>query len=273
MQRLSRTLAAIVLLGLGSVVSAQPPGGRVELPAGDGKEQVEAACVACHQTNLIVGSTGYTQDGWRYLTKQMIALQEPLASTITGYLAAQFPPKNDRAPKLMPGDTNVTFKEWTPPTLGQRPRDPLQTADGTIWWAGMYASLDRPAESDDRRDEGIQARPTARPHSIIDDASGNIWYTGNGNGTVGKLEPATGKITVYKMPDANARDPHTPLFDRGGDLWFTLQNSNMLGRLVPRRGEIKLVTMPTANAGRTASKRTRRDCSGSPTTAATRSRA
>jgi virginiamycin B lyase len=250
MQRAAHGLFGLVIAGTAFCAAAQPPPGfgRVELPAGEGKQEVEAACVACHQTNLIVGSTGYTHDGWRYLTKQMIALPEPTAAKITGYLAAHFPPKNDRAPTLVPGDATIGFKEWTPPTLGQRPRDPLQTADGTIWWAGMYASLVgrlNPATGEMRE---YPLDPTARPHSIIDDASGNIWYTGNGNGTVGKLEPATGKITVYRMPDPNARDPHTPLFNRAGDLWFTLQNSNMLGRLVPASGEIKLVTMPTPNA-------------------------
>jgi virginiamycin B lyase len=240
----------VVVGGAAFAVVAQPPPGfgRVELPAGDGKQQVEAACVACHQTNLIVGSTGYSQDGWRYLTQQMIALPEPTASTVTSYLAAHFPPKSDRAPKLVAGDATIAFKEWTPPTLGQRPRDPLQTADGTIWWAGMYASLIGRLNPKTGEMREYQLDPTARPHSIVDDAGGNIWYTGNGNGTVGKLEPATGKITVYPMPDPNARDPHTPIFNRNGDLWFTLQNSNMLGRLVPASGEIKLVAMPTANA-------------------------
>jgi virginiamycin B lyase len=251
MLRSTHGLFGVVIAGAAvASASAQPPPGfgRVELPAGDGKEQVEAACVACHQTNLIVGSTGYSQDGWRYLTKQMIALPGPMASTITGYLAAHFPPKNDRAPKLVAGDATITFKEWTPPTLGQRPRDPLQTADGTIWWAGMYGSLIgrlNPATGEMRE---FKLDPKAQPHSIIDDRDGNIWYTGNGNGTVGKLEPTTGRITAYPMPDPNARDPHTPIFNRAGDLWFTLQNSNMLGHLVPASGEIKLVTMPTANA-------------------------
>ena len=97
MQRLSRTLAAIVLLGLGPVVSAQPPGApRVELPTGNGKAEVEAACVACHQTNLIVGSTGYSEEGWRYLTGQMIKLTAALASTVAGYLATNFPPRPGR---------------------------------------------------------------------------------------------------------------------------------------------------------------------------------
>jgi virginiamycin B lyase len=249
MQRLSRTLAATFLFSPALLVFAQPPGApRVELPAGHGKTEVEAACVACHQTNLIVGSTGYSEEGWRYLTGQMIKLDGALASTITQYLAAHFPPKNDRQPKLVAGSAEISFKEWTPPTLGQRPRDPLQMRDGTIWWAGMYASLVGRLDPKTGEMKVWRLDPTARPHSIIDDRAGNIWYTGNGNGTVGKLEPNTGKITVYPMPDSAARDPHTPIFNRDGHLWFTLQNSNMLGRLIPSTGEIKLVTMPTERA-------------------------
>ena len=71
---------------------------------------------------------------------------------------------------------------------------------------------------------------------------------GNGNGTVGKLNTATGGIIVYKMPDPAARDPHTPIFDQKGRLFFTLQGSNMVGRLIPETGEIKLITLPTAEA-------------------------
>ena len=52
------------------------------------------------------------------------------------------------------------------------------------------------------------------------------------------LDPTTGKIPVYPMPDPAARDPHTPIVPQSGDLWFTLQNSNMLGRLVPDTGDI-----------------------------------
>jgi virginiamycin B lyase len=249
MLRASRALFALGLSGASLSAWAQPPGvPPAELPAGAGKEQVEAVCVACHQTNLIVGSAGYSENEWRRLFGQMITLAEPMADTIARYLASHFPPKNDRRPNLVAGDVAIAFEEWTPPTLGQRPRDPLQLADGTIWWAGMYASLIgrlNPATGEMRE---YRLEPNARPHGIASDRDGNIWYTGNGNGTVGRLEPATGEITVYEMPDPNARDPHTPLFDRTGDLWFTLQNSNMLGRLTPATGEIRLVTMPTQRA-------------------------
>ena len=55
------------------------------------------------------------------------------------------------------------------------------------------------------------------------------------------LDPATGKATVYKMPDPAAKDPHTMKFDKNNIMLFSLQNSNMIGRLDPKTGDIKLV--------------------------------
>ncbi len=80
----------------------------------------------------------------------------------------------------------------------------------------------------------------SKPHTVEIDAKGNIWYTGNANGTLGYLDPKTGKITVFKMPDPKAKDPHTLVFDKNGIGWFTLQNSNMVGRIDPESGNIKL---------------------------------
>ena len=122
-----------------------PAGGRgrgqVQLPDGAGKEAVDATCGGCHGLNMITGAAGYTQDGWRDLIATMVALPEAQAATITQYLATHFPPKPGRAPVLVAGDVSVTFREWMVPTLGQRSRDPLQTADGTIWWNGQFISL------------------------------------------------------------------------------------------------------------------------------------
>ena len=219
-----------------------------ELPEGDGMELIQGACVACHEVNLITNSTGYTHERWEYVVSTMMELPEPLSSDITQYLASNFPETYDRRPTLVDGDLEVTFQEWAVPTLGQRPRDPLQTPDGMIWWAGMYGSL--VGRLDPRTGEMTEfvLDPMARPHSIINDVSGNIWYTGNSNATIGMIDADTGEITEYPMPDPAARDPHTPIFTRSGDLWFTLQNSNMIGRLVVDTGDVRLATMPTENA-------------------------
>src|SRR6185503_17393296 len=90
--------------------------------------------------------------------------------------------------------------------------------------------------------------PQSGPHGLTSDKEGNIWFTANTKAYVGKLDPKTGQVTEYPMPDAAARDPHTPLFDPRGILWFTVQNANMVGRLNPQSGEIKLVTMPSLGA-------------------------
>ena len=240
-----RLLVAAAMAGSLSANAQEP---LTALPDGAGKELVEAACVACHQTDIIYSSTGYTHERWRFVVDTMIDLPEPLVSDLTQYLAATFPERYDRRPIVVPGDFNITFKEWSVPTLGQRPRDPLMTPDGMIWWAGMYGSLIGRLDPATGRMTEWKLDPQATPHSIIDDAQGNIWYTGNGNGTVGMLDPDTGEITVFPMPDPAARDPHTPLFTRSGDLWFTLQNSNMIGRLVPDTGDIRLTDAPTEGA-------------------------
>ena len=227
---------------------AQRGGGQIQLPDGPGRDIVQARCVACHGLNQITSAAGYDQEGWKHVIDSMMTLPADQMAAATQYLAAHFPEKPGRRPTLIPGTATVTFKEWMVPTLGQRSRDPLQLADGMIWWTGQYASLIGRLNPKTGEMKEFELPPEVRPHSIAADRTGNIWYMGNGNGTVGRLNPATGGITVYKMPDPAARDPHTPIFDQKGRLWFTLQGSNMVGRLIPETGEIKLITLPTADA-------------------------
>ena len=152
-------IAASLSLGLPGLVQAQ----EMELPDGQGKELVQASCVACHETNMITGSTGYTHEQWTHLISKMIDLPDPLKSGVTSYLAANFPPKADRLPTLVPGDTKVTFLEWTVPTLGQRARDPIMTPDGMIWWAGMWGSIVGRLDPKTREMTEWQLDPAAQP--------------------------------------------------------------------------------------------------------------
>ncbi|MGQ7845164.1 Vgb family protein [Granulosicoccus sp. 3-233] len=234
------------LLGL-TCLALTTPSMAAGLPDGAGRELVDGVCTACHQTNQITRSSGYSAEGWKELTSTMIDLSgsPQQQNEIVQYLAEHFPPNTRRSPTLMPGNVDVTFEEWQVPTLGQRSRDPIEAPDGTIWWAGQWGNLIgriNPATGD------MQEYPLpagAMPHSVTLDQAGNVWYTGNKNGTVGRLDVETGDIRVYPMPDPAARDPHTAIFDDTGTLWFTLQQSNMIGRLNPETGNIKLVSMKT----------------------------
>jgi virginiamycin B lyase len=216
------------------------------LPAGAGKELVEGLCTSCHPTDQITRSSGYTREDWRELILTMVDLStSPEFGTIAEYLATHFPARTHLQPTLVPGEVSITFREWKVPTLGQRARDPVQTPDGSIWWAGQWSNLVGRINPETGEIREYTLPEGAKPHSVTPDQEGNIWYTGNGNGTLGKLDPRTGMVTEYKMPDPGARDPHTAVFDKQGALWFTLQVSNMVGRLIPATGEIKLVSMPT----------------------------
>ena len=144
--------------------------------------------------------------------------------------------------------TNVFFTEWTVPTKGSHPHDPLAAADGTIWYTGQMASvLGRLNPRTGAFHEYRTKTPDSGPHGLAADREGNIWFTGNFAGYIGELDPKTGAVTEYRLAD-EARDPHTPVFDQIGNLWFTVQGAEMIGRLVPKTGDIKLVHVPTANA-------------------------
>lgn len=243
-------LMAAALAALFPVAAQAQPRSVAPLPTGEGRESVEAVCTACHNTNQITRGSGYSQADWKYLIGTMVDLSDSAEqqSEITGYLAAHFPPNDKRAPKLVPGPVKISFREWVVPTLGQRSRDPIQAADGTIWWAGQFANLIGRLDPATGEMKEYPLPDGAYPHSVTLDAAGNVWYTGNKNGTVGKFDPKTETITEYKMPDPAARDPHTAIFDDRGILWFTLQHSNMVGRLDPESGVIKLVTMTTPDS-------------------------
>jgi virginiamycin B lyase len=248
--RLSAAALAGALAWLLVSVAAQAQSEASGLPDGAGKELVEAVCTSCHQTNQITRGSGYTRAGWQELIGTMIDLSgsPEEQGAIVEYLATNFPPSDRRAPRLMPGAAEIAFKEWQVPTLGQRSRDPVEAADGAIWWAGQWGNLIGRIDPATGEMTEYPLPEGAMPHSVTLDDAGNVWYTGNKNGTIGKLDAKTGKITVYEMPDPAAKDPHTAVFDEDGILWFTLQQSNMIGRLDPASGDVWLVTMRTPGA-------------------------
>lgn len=237
------------LLAIGLPVLTAPAEG-ADLPEAPNKDMVEAVCTACHNTNQITRSSGYSRAGWDELTATMIDLSGDAEThaAILDYLADHFPPSDRRASTQVPGELDIAFQEWTVPTLGQRSRDPIEAVDGTIWWAGQWGNLVGRIDPLTGEMQEYPLPPNAMPHTVTLDAEGSVWYTGNKNGTVGRLDPETGKIDVFPMPDPAAKDPHSAIFDADGTLWFTLQHANMIGRLDVASGKIDLVTPPTADS-------------------------
>lgn len=208
----------------------------VSLPDGEGKALVEARCVSCHSLGSITRSGGFDSvQEWKDVSASMMRLPDDEADAIAKYLTENFPARAERHPTLVDGPVEVDITEWLVPTLGQRSRDPIEAADGAIWWTGMYASLVGRLDPVTGAMKEYALPPSARPHSIVPDDDGYIWYTGNSNGTIGKLDPETGDITEYPT---EAGDPHTAIFHPNGKLYFTSQRAGMLGRLDPVSGDL-----------------------------------
>lgn len=245
-----RLTVPVVLLAAAAQLLPATAAEAQSLPEGAGREAVGAVgavCSSCHGTRLISRSSGYTQDGWAALIAAMVDLSgDPeQQAAVLDYLAARFPPSGNRASRPVPGDLAIRFEDWAVPTLGQRPRDPVEGPDGAIWWVGQWADILGRIDPASGAMTEYALPPGARPHSVEVGPDGGIWYSGNKNATMGRLDPVTGEITEFTMPDPAARDPHTHVFDAEGILWFSLQHSNRIGRLDPATGATRLVEAPT----------------------------
>lgn len=213
----------------------------------EGRFLVEAACTSCHNNRLIERSSGYSRADWSKLSAVMIDLSGAPKDreAILDYLATTFPPNENRVSTPIPGPIKLNFETWEVPTLGQRPRDPVEATDGSIWWVGQWGDILGRLDPTSGAMQEYQLPAGAKPHSVEVGPDGYIWYTGNKNATLGRLDPLSGHIDQFPMPEPAARDPHTHVFDKQGILWFSLQQSNMIGRLDPASGAIRLVSAPT----------------------------
>lgn len=217
------------------------------LPEGPAKAIIEESCAMCHALSL-VSSAGHDRPEWQGTVDRMVTLGAALTPdqipVVVDYLVANFPDHSPKA-EIVPGAVEVSIKEWTVPTPGSRPHDPLVAPDGMIWYTGQRANV---MGRFDPKTEQFKEYPLPKdsgPHGLTADKEGNIWFTANSGAYVGRLDPKTGEVKQWKMPDPKARDPHTPIFDKRGILYFTLQGANMVGRIDPKSDEVRLITLPT----------------------------
>ena len=252
MRHLGRVAWVAACTALASSASAQSA-----LPDGDGKALVQMACTRCHNTEKFTVER-HTHSDWMEEVDVMLRYGAPLtrqqASQVVDYLTKNFPGKPKPHGVPVPGPVEATITEWTVLTPGARPHDPAVAPDGAVWYTGQAnGTLGRlDPISGAKKEYPLKKLEASKflpygvgPHGLIADRDGNIWYTAQLAGFIGKLDPATGAQTQYRMPDPAARDPHTPIFDDHGTLWFTLQMSDMVGRIVPSTGDVKVVRVPT----------------------------
>jgi virginiamycin B lyase len=88
--------------------------------------------------------------------------------------------------------------------------------------------------------------PGAHPHDVAPAADGGIWYTGQGNGTLGWLDPASGEVREIPLGPGSA--PHGVITGPDGAAWVTDGGLNAIVRVDPDTDEVTTYPLDVPNA-------------------------
>jgi len=83
----------------------------------------------------------------------------------------------------------------------------------------------------------------SRPHDVAPAADGSVWYTAQGSGELGRLDPATGATHHVKLGAGSA--PHGVIVGPDGAPWITDGGLNAIVRVDPRTDEVRRFPLPS----------------------------
>ena len=203
------------------IPEAQIPGVSMELPAGDGKDLVDARCTTCHDLKrVVVKRSGH--DDWDHIVARMRArmvatpmpdLTDADATTITNYLAANFKEvqpydANSRLPTaLLPGKA-LHYRAVTYDLANHyaEPHDVASDPQGNAWVAERAGKLGRFDPNDVLNSSRRKLPPGPAPpdrQSLGNpqiDARGMLWVADGPNGRWLSFDTKTEKFLAFAWP-------------------------------------------------------------------------
>ena len=90
-------------------------------------------------------------------------------------------------------------------------------------------------------------RPTIEPHDVIVDSDGIAWYVNFGEQNIGKLDPRTGKVTEFQVPELKKGSPTGMLSlrsDKDGNLWLGMMYQGAVGKFDRKTEKIQTWSLP-----------------------------
>ncbi len=191
------------------------------LPDLKGKDVVLQECFNCHAMSRI-GTMGRDREGWLGAIDHMrqvgVAEITPnVAAQVSEYLGTVFGPDAE-----------------TPPSPAQLPQ---------------YQKVKQEHDyfSDDALnivyvDYQLTGEPKDRPGSSKQDKDGNMWMEMGGG--LSKLNPETGELHTWRLPDATRPFIHEILPTSDGYVWLTIEKQNALARFDTRTEKFEVFRQP-----------------------------
>ncbi len=89
-------------------------------------------------------------------------------------------------------------------------------------------------------------RPLIEPHDVVVEG-GQVYYTNFGEQNIGRLDPKTGQVTEFPLPELKAGWPQGSLglhADKQGNLWLGMMYQGAIGRFDPKTGKVTAFSLP-----------------------------
>jgi len=86
----------------------------------------------------------------------------------------------------------------------------------------------------------------SNPHDVAPAADGTVWYTAQGSGELGRLDPKTGKTHSIALGKGSA--PHGVITGPDGAPWITDGGLNAILRVDPGTEKLRLFPLPNGSS-------------------------
>ena len=191
-----------------------------------------AGCTTCHTVQRIVASS-YTTDQFMALIPRMMrygAMSRPNHPQVAADRQPTNEPKDEVLRKLAGYYASINHSTGSPAyALHTAPR-PSGRATRVIM---TEYELPRP--------------DLTEPHDVLLDAQGTVWYSDFGGLGLGKLNPATGQVTEYKLPELKPGAPVGQLdleLDPQGNPWVAMMYQAAVAKLDKTTGKVQVFKLP-----------------------------
>ena len=194
-------------------------------------------CLGCHTLERVVKSRHSADDFMQVLPRMQ------------GYVNQSIPahPQLRRAERLMEerGDQRVQVHRNLAEYLAT-----INLSKGPQW-AYALETLPRPSGRATRVviTEYDLGRETIEPHDVIVDKYGIAWYSSFGEPFLGRLDPKTGKVTEFPLPELKRDFPTGSLglrTDPAGNLWLGMMYQGGIAKFDPKTEKLTTWSLPPA---------------------------
>jgi streptogramin lyase len=207
------------------------------VPGSDQEKTTLLNCIGCHTLERVVKS--------RYSADDFMQVLPRMQSYVNQSIPAH--PQLRRAERLMEerGDQRVQ--------VHRKLADYLATINlsKSPQWAYALKALPRPTGRATRVviTEYDLGRETIEPHDVVVDSDGMAWYSSFGEPFLGRLDPKTGKVTEFPLPELKRDFPTGSLglrTDPAGNLWLGMMYQGAIAKFDRKTEKLQTWSLPAA---------------------------